>query len=237
MKLIVILLLSLAFVGVGLGTAAADVDGTWGIGVTGQYDLPLFNLNKWFPSGGIDFGGTISRINNKTWTFELDARYTKYGSGDLEDRRFLWSGDGQEHASPQANSEMTWFTVTANWIHHFKGGGEKLESGGSAPYFMVGSGFYRYRNKISGLIYPGQSGSNLNTNSLLRPEEDVRAGLGVNAGLGLEYFASQSFSFDLRAQYNIIWGHVRPLEAWGLQEAFPFHKLNLGVRLKLYLPK
>jgi len=235
MKLILALLLSLVLITPGKSTA--DVDGTWGIGVTGQYDLPLFSLNKWFPSGGIDIGATLTRMNNETWTFELDARYAKYGSGDLADRRFLSSGDGAEYASSQASSEMTWLTLSANWIHHFKGGGEKLESGGAAPYFVVGSGFYRYENKMSGLVYPGQSGTQLNTNLLLRPEADMRTALGVNAGLGVEYFASQSLAIDLRAQYNIIWGHVRPMEAWGLQEAFPFHKLNLGARLKLYFPK
>ncbi len=233
MRSIVALLLSLALV--GPGAAVAEVNGTWAVGVTGQYDLPLFNLNKWFPSGGIDVGGTVSRINNETWTFELDARYAKYGSGDLENRSFLWSVDLQEYESPQAKSEMTWLTVTANFIRHFKRGGEKLISGGGAPYFVIGSGFYHYENEISGLIYPGQSGT-LDTSKTQRPEADVRTALGINAGLGVEYFAGQNFAFDLRAQYHIIWGHVRPLEAWGLQEAFPFHKLNLGVRLKLYFP-
>ncbi|MCE2432877.1 MAG: hypothetical protein J4F29_08160 [Candidatus Latescibacteria bacterium] len=83
MKFIVATLLSLALIGPGV----AEVNGTWSVGVTGQYDVPLFKLNQWFPSGGIDIGGTISRINNPTWTFELDARYAKYGSGELENRR------------------------------------------------------------------------------------------------------------------------------------------------------
>ena len=69
MKKVVVLLLSLALV--GPGAALAEVNGTWSVGVTGQYDLPLFKLKNWFPSGGIDFGGTVSRINNETWTFEL----------------------------------------------------------------------------------------------------------------------------------------------------------------------
>lgn len=60
---VVALLLSLALV--GPGAAFAEVDGTWAVGVTGQYDLPLFKLKNWFPSGGIDFGGTVSRINNE----------------------------------------------------------------------------------------------------------------------------------------------------------------------------
>lgn len=234
MRFIVTVLLSLALI--GSGAAVAEVNGTWSVGVTGQYDMPLFKLNQWFPSGGIDIGGTISRINNPTWTFELDARYAKYGSGELENRSFLWSVDLQEYNSSNASSEMTWFTVTANYIYHFNGGGEKLNTGGGAPYFVIGSGFYHYNNEISGLIYPGQSGT-LDTNLIQRPESDVRTALGVNAGVGVEYFASQNFAFDLRAQYHVIWGHVRPLEAWGLQEAFPFHKLNLGVRLKLYFPK
>lgn len=233
MKQLVALLLGLALM--GPGAAIAEVNGTWAVGVTGQYDLPLFKLKNWFPSGGIDFGGTVSRINNETWTFELDARYAKYGSGELENRSFLWSVDRQEHDSPQAKSEMTWLTLTANYLYHFKGGGAKLQTGGGAPYFAIGAGFYRYENKISGLIYPGQSGT-LNTSLIQRPEADVRTALGINAGLGIEYFASQNFAVDVRAQYHVIWGHVRPLEAWGLQEAFPFHKLNLGVRLKLYFP-
>ena len=47
MKFIVTVLLSLALAGPGV----AEVNGTWSVGVTGQYDMPLFKLNQWFPLG------------------------------------------------------------------------------------------------------------------------------------------------------------------------------------------
>ncbi len=218
------------------GTGESEVNGTWGIGVTGNYEIPLFKLNSWFPSGGLNLGASIVRIKNASWTFELDGQYSKYGSGDLEKRAFLFSGDGATHVSPSANSDMTWISLGANFLYHFGQGGEKLESGGGgAPYVVIGSGFYHYENKMSGLIFPGQSGTTLDTSVLLRPEKDVRTALGSNVGFGVEFFASQSVAIDIRGQYHVVWGNTRPMEAWGLEEAFPFHKFNAGARLKFYI--
>ena len=225
------LILAVALVGFWPGSGAADVGGTWGVGFTANYELPVFKLNQWFPSGGPQFGATVVHVVNETWSAEVEAHYSKFGDGDLEGRAFLWSVDGRDYQSPQANSEMTWGSVVVNFIRHFGGSGKKLEQGGGAPYFLLGAGFFHYENNISGLIYPAQSQEPLDTSILLRPVSDIRTALGLNLGMGVEYFASRSMAIDLRAQYNLIMGTVRPLEAWGLEEVFPFQKLNFGGRL------
>ena len=234
MKQFVIVLLSLALLWSWPGTADAQVDGTWGIGILADYDMPAFKLNNWFPSGGIKFGAVAVYVLNDQWTAEVAGHYTKYGGGELEKKSFTWSIDGRQHPSPQAKSEMEWATGAVNWIRHFKQGGSKLGQGGGAPYFVVGAGFSRYKNKVSGLIWPGQKTEPLDTSILMDPVTDRRVAIGANFGLGVEYFTSSSMSIDLRGQYSLILGSVRPLEAWGLEEAFPFQKLNVGVRFKFY---
>ncbi len=216
------------------GTGQSEVDGTWGMGIVANYEMPLFALNSWFPSGGVNVGASIVNVKNATWTFELDGQYTKYSSGDLEKRSFLFGGDGQSYNSPNANSEMVWASLAANFLYHFNRGGEKMESGGGAPYLLIGAGFYHFKNKMSGLIYPGQSGTTIDPNVLLRSAEDVRTEPGVSLGFGIEYFASQSVAIDIRGQYHIIWGETRSMEAWGLEKAYPFHKFNGGARIKFY---
>lgn len=217
------------------GPSAAEVGGTWGVGIAANYEMPVFKLRKWFPSGGPQLGGTVLYVVNDTWTTEVELHWSKYASGDLEKRTFTWAVDGMEKLSPSSSSEMTWVSGVVNWIRHFDGGGSKLESGGGAPYFLVGGGFYHYANNISGLIFPFQNASPLDTSLILRPVSDVRTALGLNLGMGVEYFASETLAIDFRGQYNIVLGTVRPLEAWGLNEVFPFQKFNVGIRLKLYL--
>ena len=216
------------------GQCVAEVGGTWGLGIAANYELPVSKLNQWFPSGGPQFGGTLVHVINDSWTAEVEAHWAKYSGGDLEDRAFLWSVDGQKYKSPQASSSMSWATGVINWVRHFDQGGKKLQNGGGAPYALIGAGFFHYENDISGLVYPAQNATPLDTSKLLRPVSDVRTALGINMGLGVQYFASETMAIDIRGQYNMIFGTVRPLEAWGLQEVFPFQKLNVGVRLKLY---
>lgn len=217
------------------GPCAAEVGGTWGVGFAANYEVPVFKLNAWFPSGGPQLGGTVFYVVNDTWTTEVEFHWSKFGGGDLEKRSFLWSVDRNEYTSPNAKSEMTWFSGVTNFIRHFGAGGSKLETGGGAPYALIGAGFYHYANDISGLVFPAQNATPLDTSILLRPVSDVRTALGINLGLGVEYFASSSLAIDFRGQYNIVMGTVRGLEAWGLEEVFPFQKLNVGVRLKFYL--
>ncbi len=237
MRFVGIALLSLALASGWPGAAGAQVDGTWGFGVLGDYDLPAFKLNEWFPSGGPKVGGVVVYVLNERWSAEVEGHYARYGGGALEDRKFLWSIDKKEYASPQAKSDMVWTSGVLNWVRHFKGGGSKLGEGGAAPYFVIGSGFYRYRNKVSGLIWPGQNREPLNQSVLLRPVEDRHVTIGAGIGFGVEYFVSRTVGLDLRGQYNLILGSVRPMEAWGMKEVFPFQKLDIGVRFKLYLPK
>jgi opacity protein-like surface antigen len=212
----------------------ARAEGKWGISILANYEFPVFTLNQWFPSGGAELGGALIRTVNDKWAVEVEGSWSKYSDGDLNTREFLWSVDGQTYSSPSAQSEMEWTTGVVNWVRSFNAEGVGPGKGGKAAYMMLGTGFFRYTNKISGLIFPGQSRTPLDTSVLLRPVNDKRTSLGLNLGLGYQFFTGSSVALDVRGQYSVVMGHVRPLEAWGLQEAFPFQKFDLGARLKFY---
>jgi hypothetical protein len=216
------------------GSAPAQVDGTWGMGVMGAYDLPVLGLSDWY-SGGVKFGASALYVNNKRWTTEVEVNYSKYNNGELENKTFLWSIDKREYPSPQAKSEMKWLSGEMFWLRHFKE--SKLGESGSSPYALFGAGFSRYHNDISGMIYPAQKKEPLDNNALLKPVRDRRVAVSASIGGGVEFFTSSSMAIDARAQYRLVFGSTRPMEAWGLAEAWPFSKIDLALRLKFYFLK
>ena len=225
MKKVVVLLLSLALV--GPGAALAEVNGTWSVGVTGQYDLPLFKLKNWFPSGGIDFGGTVSRINNETWTFELDARYAKYGSGELGEPIFLWSVDQQEKDSPpgQIGNDVAYLDDQLSLPFQRREG--KTTNRGRRAVFCDRRGCLPLRKQNQRVDL-----SRAKRNAKYQFDATARGrcshGSGRERGLGVEYFAAQNFAFDVRAQYHIIWGHCAALRGLGFARGVSISQTQPG---------
>ena len=66
---------------------------------------------------------------------------------------------------------------------------------------------------------------------------DRRVAVSASIGAGVEFFTSSSMAIDGRAQYRLVFGSTRPMEAWGLAEAWPFSKIDLALRLKFYFLK
>ncbi len=234
MKALGIALLSLVLIAGLSFPADAQVAGTKGFGIHAAYNIPTFTLREHYSSGGIKGGALFAYVVNETWTAEVEANFSQYTGGDVEDASFTWNVSGAEVSSPSAKSEMKWITGSLAFLYHFNQGGSKLGVGGGAPYVSFGTGFYRYKNEVSGLIWPGQKSEPLDTSLLLQTIEDRRVALTVNVGLGVEYFASESFAFDIRGQYNVSLGNLRPREAWDIHEAWPLQNLDIGVRLKFY---
>ena len=235
MKFIVAVFLCFALICLCADRGEAQVDGTWGVGVALGYDRPAFKLGEWYPSGGFSFGGTFVYVLNQNWSAEVDAFYGGYSGGELESRTFLWSIDGNEYNSPNASSEMVWGGGMINYLWHINGSGARLAQGsGSSPYLLVGTGFTFVENKISGLIFPGQRSQPLDESLVLEPVSDRRIALGFNLGGGLEFYASSSLAIDVRGQYKLVISRVRPMEAWGLTEAYPLQKLSFDARIKFF---
>ena len=87
---------------------------------------------------------------------------------------------------------------------------------------------------MTGLVYPGQTLEPLDATQLLPDQEDRRAALGVNFGLGVERFLSKNFSLDFRVQHNFLVGTLSPRESWEVKEVWPMQMLDLEIAFKFY---
>lgn len=234
MKALGIGLLSLVLLGGLPFSSDAQVAGMRGFGIHASYNIPTFALKEHYSSGGLKGGALFAYVMDETWTAEVEANFAQYSGGNVEDAEFTWNVDGNSYDSPDAESSMTWITASLAFLYHFDQGGSKLGVGGGAPYVSFGTGFYRYKNEVSGLIWPGQKSEPLDQSLLLQKIEDRRVALTVNVGLGVEYFASEALAFDIRGTYNVSLGNLRPREAWEIQEAWPLQNIDIGIRLKFY---
>ena len=68
----------------------------------------------------------------------------------------------------------------------------------------------------------------------LVPTEDTRTAWTIPVSAGMEGSMGTSLGVDLRVRYNLIFGEVNPLTAWGLNKAFPMGTLDAGISLKYY---
>ena len=124
---------------------------------------------------------------------------------------------------------MSFNSVTATGILHLK----NLEQGAN-PYVIGGVGFFGSNNSVSGLIFPGQSGTSLDTTIHLPKTDEKTAALTFSFGGGVSIVGSDRFMFDLRLRWNVIMGEIRPLEDWGLEKVFPMQAVDLTAGLKYF---
>jgi opacity protein-like surface antigen len=209
-------------------TANADV-GSWGVGTFVNYNMPTLGFADWYGNGS-KWGVTGAYVPTDKVTVEVEYHRTALNDPKLETAKFTWL-DGANYASPNAKSEMTFNSLLVNAMVRWTQSGEPFRASSFAPYVAVGSGFYRYKNHVSGLLWPGQTGALLIE---LEPFTDQRFALGFNAGLGVEAFVMDNVAIDLRARYNMVIGELRPLEDWGIKETFTLQAVDIGAGLKLY---
>ncbi len=221
----------LCFVGailISVSSARAFEKGRAGIGFFGSAHVPMFNFGKWY-SISPKLGLSYNYVVNPKIIAEIEYHYSRMGGGDLAERRFRWSVDDNEHLSPQVSQKMSFNSIAANGIVHLRALGQ-----GTTPYLTGGMGFFWYKNAVSGLIFPGQTGTTLDTGLSLSAYEDNWPALTAMLGAGVSIVTSERFLIDIRARYNIMLGELRPLEDWGLLKTFPLQAFDLMVGFKYF---
>jgi len=204
-------------------------EGSWGVGAFANYNVPTFGFGDWY-GNETKFGLTAAYVATSKVTVEVEFHRGSFSNGALESMPFTWT-DGKEHTSPNAKSDLTLNSFLINGLVRLSQRGEPFEAGSFAPYVAVGGGFYRYKNDVSGLLWPGQTGELVEE---LEPFTDQRFSLGFNAGVGVEAFVVDNVSVDIRGRYNMMIGTFRPMEDWGLKETFPLQMLDIGAGFKFY---
>lgn len=104
------------------------------------------------------------------------------------------------------------------------------------------------------LVYPGNPNASLDTKNLteaqrdnigllvngqvllhgLVPTEDTRTAWTIPISAGFEGSLGSSYGLDFRVRYNLIFGEINPLTAWGMHKAFPIGTADAGVSFKYY---
>ena len=199
-----------------------------------SYNVPVLSLRDNWYSQAVRWGGSLLYSVDRNLTMEMEYNRIKYKNGKIQDRAFTWNVDGKSYESPNASANMKVDSAVLNFLFRLGDRSALFTGRTSSPYIVFGAGFHSYKNRVSGLIYPGQTTEPLDMTSLLQPQLDRRAALGVNVGFGVERFLSKSVSLDFRAQHNFLVGNLSPRETWGVEEVWPMQMLDLEVAFKFY---
>jgi len=201
--------------------------GKWGLGLTSKYDLPLYNFYDRF-DGGPKLGLKFSYVKNTT-TYEITYFTSQFSKGKIEKSKFQWVYDGNYYSSPNASSEIAFTGLIASLRRPFH-----FKFGPLVPFWSVGAGFVYYKHEIQDLIFPGQSIPPLDESFTYSPDAEEQTSFGVNFGGGFGYNVSSQLKLSLNFQYNILFGYLRPMEAWLLEKVSPLQLLDLGIDLTYY---
>ena len=199
-----------------------------------SYNLPVLSLRDNWYSQAIRWGGSLVYSVDQNLTMEFEYNRIKYKNGKIQERTFVWNVDNKAYGSPNASADMKVDSAVMNFLFRLGDKSGLFAGQTSSPYLVFGTGFHSYKNRVSGLVYPGQTVAPLDMGKLLEPQLDRRAALGVNFGFGVERFLSKNFSLDFRVQHNFLVGTLSPRETWGVGEVWPMQMLDLGVALKFY---
>ena len=212
-------------------------DSRYGIGIYGAVMQPLGVLKDWYNTSP-EFIGQLTYVVSPRTLTEVEFHYTMLSDSGLSDRTFTWynglgAANNQKVKSSSAKADMYMASLLVNGLRTFKDD----EVGRGIPYIAAGIGFYRYKHDVEGLIWPGQVGSAIQTDtqSMLEPTTDQDVALSINAGLGMYYRTSETFMVDFRLRWNVSMGELRPYEDWDLQKTFPIQSLNFMVGIKYFL--
>ncbi len=140
----------------GIFLLASSIDardmGMWAIGGLVNYHQPTGPLNGWY-SGDLKYGVNVSYVISPRLTTEVEYHYSKFRSSNLPGRTFAYHG--RQVPSPDADSKMTWNSVSSNWLWFFRENAETMSDRKWSPYLGLGLGFYDYSHKVKhGLIIP-----------------------------------------------------------------------------------
>lgn len=209
---------------------APETRDRWGLGIATNYYLPIFKLNDRF-DGAPKIGAKWSYFRNEI-TYEICYFYSGFSSGKIEDSKFQWVYDGNYYPSPNASSEIVLSGVVGNLQRPFN-----FSLGPFSPFWSIGAGFIYFKHKIENLVFPGQSIPPLDLNFIYSPEEESRTSLSVNFGGGIQYNLTQQINLALTFKYHVIFGHIRPMEAWYMEKVSPLQLIDFGLDFTYYLTK
>ncbi len=196
------------------------------IGLGPYGTLPISNLGQWYGVAP-GFAASVKFITSTRLNVELEYGFVTYRHGAIEEKKFFWPVDKQYHLSPQAQASMAMHRFLVNF--YFLTEEKILFSRSLRPYLTFGSGFYAFKNKVSGLIYPGQGTRPLNESLLLPDVIDDQVAVGINIGAGMFLPLLSNVDLGLNIRYQAILGTIRPFEDWGLAEIFPLQLVDFGI--------
>lgn len=209
----------------------------YGLSIYGSMLQPMGPLKGWYNISPTFIGQLTYVVSDRTMT-EVEVHYTMLPDAGLSSREFVWHNQLREQQtppdkvkSPNAKADMWIASLLVNGMRTFK----PDEAGQTIPYIVAGIGFYKYNHDVSGLIFPGQVGHQIDAQSMLEPTQDTDVALSINTGLGFYHRTSERFLIDFRLRWNVLMGELRPYEDWGLKKAFPIQCLNLMVGFKYFL--
>jgi opacity protein-like surface antigen len=217
------------------GYGAEGASGRYGIGLFVDYLVPASAFNTWHKPAP-EFGANLSYAlgSAKGMALEFEYHYARFKHGRIEKKSFIWGVDKKAYQSPSAQNRMTVNSGLINTLIYF-GPKRSGSSGKASPYLAIGTGFYNYVNRTENLIYPGQKKEPLDTRQVLEPAEDNSTAFGVSLGFGVEMMMGPKAALDLRGRYHTVFGHLNPMEAWGVKETFPIQIGDVRVAMRFYL--
>ncbi len=208
------------------GQQSSQID-KWGVGVFTGYNVPIFNFSDRF-DGGPKFGLKLSFVKNNT-SYEVAYFTCKYPSGKIEQAKFQWNYDGSYYSSPDASSEMVFHGITFGIEEPLM-----FSLGPLVPFWSIGAGFIYYKHEIKNMVFPGQSIPPMDLSFTYSPDVEERTSFTINLGGGLQYEVNSHIKLALFLKYHIIFGYLRPMEAWSIEEVSPIQTLDVGFDLIYY---
>lgn len=219
-----------SFIFLILVLAHADGERPHDLTITAGAALPIMGLNDWYDPT-TQFGIQAVFPRDESHQIIVEVHTIRFDHGAIEDRKFLWLVDYQMYKSPQAAAQMVWndFIVKNRALlpeRSVSFGGKRW-----TPFWSFGAGFYNYVHRVSGLVYPGQPRTPLDTDFVMNPVSDRRVAWGGNLGVGASTPIVGGYKASVTADYNAAIGYLRPFEDWGLNEVVPvqFLSINIGV--------
>ena len=210
--------------------ANAQGDRRFGAGVFVDRNVPVLGFSDRY-SAGLKYGATFDyKLSDRT-TLEFEYHHASLSDGKIEDDAFYWPVDKKWYYSPQAESKfnLNSFLITA--LSHL--GQTSAGNLDLSPYLAIGAGVYDYQDRVTGLVYPGQSVEPLDVDLLMLPTDDDHTPLGITLGLGMTVEQGR-YGLDVRARYHMVLGDLRPMEAWGIKSVFPISMVDLRTTFKIY---
>ena len=188
--------------------------------------MPVGGLSNWY---SITPKLTLTYYNNPNPDTRVlvETHFQKFTHGSIEDREFQWLIDYEFYSSPEAEANMSWndfiLKIQQKW-HRFDGLSSSI-----SPFFSYGFGLYNYAQKVSGLVYPGQSTTPLDQTFLLDTITDRRVAWGALAGVGGDIDLGDKITLIINLEYHATIGYLRAFEDWGLYEVFPIQFLSFDI--------